>query len=625
MKRILAIILTVFCLTAPYTGFADTTDGKWDHILGPSARSMSAIVYGKGVFVQVGDGGTILVSSDGKQWTVVDSPTTMNLRKLDFNGERFVATGIKGTVMTSDDGRNWSLHPRYSNSDVAFTGIAWDGSKYLATSDYYGGIYTSVDGATWTFHQRLFQEKYDHFRSLIWDGKRFIGLKSGYLSVQLYMSTDGLEWTRLDFTGTKGISDASDIAYDGNVYVVSGASSSDVYVSKDLKQFKAYKASNFGLSRIKFSGGMFIGLATEYRVEKGWHRGGISVSKDGMKWRIMDDLSKNTATDIASNGSVHVASMRDFALTFEEHFGSTLYSEDLSKWKEYKRGSQEAFVSLASNGKVHVAGNSQGFVCWSTDGTTWKRVDLSGIAPISKVIWDGKKFIAVGSGIQTSPDGMKWKDQPMKLDFSKSPKHRSFVMQGNKFVNRISDILFDGKRYVAVGEWGLLMTSTDLVNWKAQKTDSFKWIETVATNGKYIVANGSVDAWNDALVYSSKDGVAWKKTIVKGMSTVSVRSNGAGFVMAGTVDRKTGLYTSTDGVTWKRFVMDHEEMPYALAYTGNEYICSTRLAVFKSTDGVTWTDITPSQYFAISPKDALRIGGTLYVTGLNGYLSVIPE
>ncbi len=66
------------------------------------------LVAGQGLYVAVGDAGTIVTSSDsGTTWSAVAPPLAQNLRNVVF-GSRFVAVGQGGAVAYSDDGLNWS-------------------------------------------------------------------------------------------------------------------------------------------------------------------------------------------------------------------------------------------------------------------------------------------------------------------------------------------------------------------------------------------------------------------------------------------------------------------------------------------------------------------------------------
>jgi hypothetical protein len=63
-------------------------------------------VAGISRFVAVGDGGTILTSTDLTTWTAATSPTTSTLQRVVL-GNQFVAVGSAGTALVSVDGLTW--------------------------------------------------------------------------------------------------------------------------------------------------------------------------------------------------------------------------------------------------------------------------------------------------------------------------------------------------------------------------------------------------------------------------------------------------------------------------------------------------------------------------------------
>lgn len=82
----------------------------------PQPYSLNAVTFGSGQFVAVGGQGTIMVSTNGIDWT--KRPTDVGNRHLfevTFAEDRFVAVGgyVEGAsrpvslVMTSTDGREW--------------------------------------------------------------------------------------------------------------------------------------------------------------------------------------------------------------------------------------------------------------------------------------------------------------------------------------------------------------------------------------------------------------------------------------------------------------------------------------------------------------------------------------
>jgi len=69
---------------------------------------LSGAIYGNGIFVAVGEKGTILTSQDGVTWITRTSGVTSNLYRVTHGNSTFVVVGEKGTILTSQDGVTWT-------------------------------------------------------------------------------------------------------------------------------------------------------------------------------------------------------------------------------------------------------------------------------------------------------------------------------------------------------------------------------------------------------------------------------------------------------------------------------------------------------------------------------------
>lgn len=633
-------LMICFAFTISPTSYSQEVAPQWKQVVGTTSHPMNSITYGNGLFVQVGRDGSILTSKDGLTWTAQESNSESHLNHVLWNDSLFLATGTSGEILTSPDGISWTRQPRFSNSEISFSTVAWNGTVFVGMTDYFGSLYTSSDGITWTFHKRFFTKEYLHFREIIWDGQQFLALSKELNGVYLYTSTDGIDWTRLASQGIKDILDANSIAYNGKTYVITGQSETKVYVSDNLKSFKHIKVNGFYLTGVKSFGKQFVivGDNHNYTPNGKLQSGNIMTSPDGYKWTALPNLTKNRVTDISYNGSVYVATTASEALIGSEAHGAVLTSSNGVKWKEHILDTQEAFTSVATNGKILIAANSKGFILRSTDGVKWSRTAVDA-EPISKIIWDGKQFILAGIGIFTSPDGLKWTKTTPTYNTAKITKdNKAMLFSKGKLSGRISDLQYNGKQYIAVGEWGLIMTSPNLKAWTLKKSNTLKWIDTVAYDGKRYVANTD-DLYTKLLV--STDGTTWKAvSLGKKYFSNSIRSNGNDFVMICTdavgevtaqgvfVNKyryKSFILTSTDGIKWSTKDMKHYDAYHSLSFTGQEYIITSSTVILSSKDGKTWTSITPSIYRTVMGKDAIRFNDQLYTVGINGSILVMTQ
>ena len=113
-----------------------------------------AVTYSKGQFAAVGKEGTVITSTDGKEWTKRNSGTRQTLRGIiqDESG-KFVAVGKEGTIITSTDGKKWTK--RISNTELDILGITYGKGKFVAVG-HKGIILTSTNGETWEQRAEIF-------------------------------------------------------------------------------------------------------------------------------------------------------------------------------------------------------------------------------------------------------------------------------------------------------------------------------------------------------------------------------------------------------------------------------------------------------------------------------------
>jgi hypothetical protein len=120
----------------------------------PPSIKLNNVAYGAGTFVAVGNGGTIVTSSDeGTNWTAQTSGVIADLRGVSYITNSvtniFIVTGTSGTILTSSDGITWT---------VQTSGVVT--ALYCSCPTYAAGVYvvggaggvflTSPDAATWT-------------------------------------------------------------------------------------------------------------------------------------------------------------------------------------------------------------------------------------------------------------------------------------------------------------------------------------------------------------------------------------------------------------------------------------------------------------------------------------------
>ena len=209
---------------------------------------------------------------------------------------------------------------------------------------------------------------------------------------------------------------------------------------------------------------------------------------------------------------------------------------------------------------------------------------LSGLPYVlNDVIWDGAVFIAVGDGgaVLTSSDGIDWLTRDSGTDAN---------------LNAISAY---GSDIFAVGDEIVLLSSDHGANWVSKDTFNAVNLYAVVVNSSQVVVGGFSYGLAAALISLSEDrGDTWQAVdswpahayfltdliyqdgLFVATTDSSISSNGA------------RVKVSNDGKSWNKIVVrDDMAGLYAVIHDGNQFIVAGgESTVFTSFDGFNWTE-----------------------------------
>ena len=124
-----------------------TSDGKqWSKHQAPTTGILTSVEAFKGRFVATGEDGVILTSTNGADWTAQASGTTEWLYRVRAFDDQLVAVGQAGTILTSADGDTWAKRESGTGqwlNDVTQVGDAW----HVVGAN--GTVLTSSDLESW--------------------------------------------------------------------------------------------------------------------------------------------------------------------------------------------------------------------------------------------------------------------------------------------------------------------------------------------------------------------------------------------------------------------------------------------------------------------------------------------
>ncbi|MBG9548642.1 flagellin [Cytobacillus firmus] len=161
-----------------------------------------------------------------------------------------------------------------------------------------------------------------------------------------------------------------------------------------------------------------------------------------------------------------------------------------------------------------------------------------------------------------------------------------FQSGSTEIINGIQS--FKGQ-YIAVGENGNILSSSDGENWSISNIGGNENLYDVITNGKQLVAFGDTGS-----LYTSNDGISWSSQT---FTTDGVWNQPQLQLLDGMWDGNQYLIAadsgfminSSDGFNWT-FSKTDAIQNYDVAYNGNVYVAVGRPGtVHTSSDGLTWT------------------------------------
>ena len=222
INRLLSFCLLFISSLIVFPNFAVADPLDTWHLRYTSSYSTSvyAITYANGIFVAVGNQGTILYSVDGIAWEPRTSGTSMNLNGVTYGNGTFVAVGDHGTILISPDGQIWTPRTPYSGTTTDLYAIAWGNGIFVAVG-YYKTVLTSPDGYTWTartlqaFGECPYLVRFGNGIFVLL-GKVSLDIDPSYI----FTSPDGLTWTERESPASYSL---LGVAYGNSSFVAVGS------------------------------------------------------------------------------------------------------------------------------------------------------------------------------------------------------------------------------------------------------------------------------------------------------------------------------------------------------------------------------------------------------------------
>ena len=148
--------------------------------------------------------------------------------------------------------------------------------------------------------------------------------------------------------------------------------------------------------------------------------------------------------------------------------------------------------------------------------------------------------------------------------------------------NQLRAVTYGAGKFVAVGDEGVIVTSTDGTTWNEPASASASNLLGVTFGGSQFVAVGA-----KGTLLTSPDGTTWTPRSVPVAADLQAVTFGHGVFVA--VGWSLSILISSDGLTWTESYSGNGVWQ-DVAFTGNEFVAVNRVGgVALSADALTWT------------------------------------
>ncbi len=519
-----------------------------------------------------------------------------------FKSNTFWAVGNYGTIIKSGTNNyaNWEVLE--SNTFFKLKDIASSDQGFVIVGNGGTVLTSNLDGVHWTTRNSGVST---NLNAVTWGGptgrKRYVAVGRASDWSTIIFSTDGVAWTRYNPPTT---SELMDIIWDGpsgqEKYIAVGNHGTILYATNELDWNRVNPApTNSHLYAVAWGNNQYVALGSSNTV---------LTSTDGITWITTGSIS-GPVYDLTWNGSQFVA---------VHGGGNVSTSPDGITWTPRSTGINRTLSAVNWSGSRFMAVGDDGVIFSSQDGITWhpyynsvpdKRIDFNDIAcsdddmPLYVVV-GGRAALGMGGIIITSSDAINWTERSSGSDYVLN----SVTRGGPGWPS-------SEYKFVAVGDGGTVLTSANGINnWTSRASNTSSNLRRVlwdwnSTPNIYIAVgwSGTIITSPDGLTWNTRAsgtaehlfGLAWGG-LTGQEKFVAVGNNGT-------------VLTSADGITWTAQASGINEHLHDIAWGGRfgqeKFVAvGSAGAIYISTDGnPPWTKQTTD---LTTPLNSITFGGT---------------
>jgi hypothetical protein len=246
---------------------------NWIGLANNPENWMFGATYGNGVFVAVGDAGSINVSSNGQSWMDVTGPHRSGITAIGCSPNLCVASGfprINGdsdfTTIISTNGVDWFI-PTTNAPNMA--GLATSGNVFAGVTG--GCVFTTVDGLYWSPPICI---STNSLNAICFANGQFVAVGD---SGSIYTSSDGLNWSNRSIATTATF---NSVTFGNGLFIAAGT---ETACSTNGLSWTVWPTNPpEAIAMMTYGNGAFI-AAGRTNTPTG---GDILYSSDGLNWQV---------------------------------------------------------------------------------------------------------------------------------------------------------------------------------------------------------------------------------------------------------------------------------------------------------------------------------------------------
>lgn len=232
-------------------------------------------------------GGTVTPTT----WTVRANPSSYLLHGIAQGNGTFVAVGEGATIMTTTDGVSWTSQSGPDANFMAANAVTWDGAQFVLVGNssnlasYPPIIATSANGVTWT-RQSWTRGTETQLVDIVGTSNRLTAVGT----TTVITSTDGgTSWSSETLPGNANVLELFSVADSGGIRIVTGRSDTTtgvILINSGTGWTVANSPTNFIPRDVTWTGSLFVAVGAN---SVNWGATPVVMySTDGTNWTRVD-------------------------------------------------------------------------------------------------------------------------------------------------------------------------------------------------------------------------------------------------------------------------------------------------------------------------------------------------